>query len=93
MGGHTFPEIPCKICAKPVDLTGDLYADENGKPVHEDCYVKHVTSSRRDFPATRWQINFKLPLYFYPIPPVISTMVIFELPAIRASPLPRPVRS
>jgi hypothetical protein len=42
MGGHPFPEIPCKICSKPVDLTVDLYADENGKAVHEDCYVKHI---------------------------------------------------
>jgi hypothetical protein len=52
MGGHTFPEIPCTICAKSVDLTVDVYADENGKPIHEDCYVKHVTSSQSNPPAT-----------------------------------------
>jgi hypothetical protein len=52
MGGHSFPEIPCTICAMPVDLTVDLSADENGKAVHEDCYVKHVASSRRNRPAT-----------------------------------------
>jgi hypothetical protein len=46
MGGHTFPEIPCTICAKPVDLSVELSADEHGKAVHEDCYVKRVTSSR-----------------------------------------------
>ena len=51
MGGHPFQEIPCKLCAKPVDLTVDLSADENGKAVHEDCYVKHVASSRRNPPA------------------------------------------
>jgi hypothetical protein len=45
MGGHLFPEIPCTICSKPVDLTLDLCADEHGKSVHEDCYVKHVASS------------------------------------------------
>jgi hypothetical protein len=52
MGGHTFPEIPCTICAKPVDLSVELCADEHGKAVHEDCYVKHVTSSRSNPPAT-----------------------------------------
>jgi hypothetical protein len=52
MGGHPFPEIPCTVCAKPVDLAVDLYADENGKAVHEDCYVQRITSSRRDLPAT-----------------------------------------
>ena len=48
MGGHPFQETSCTICAKPVDLTVDLCSDENGKAVHEDCYVKHVTSSRSD---------------------------------------------
>ena len=46
MGGHTFPEIPCTICAKPVDLSVELCADEHGKAVHEDCYAKRVTSPR-----------------------------------------------
>jgi len=45
VGGHPFREIPCKICARPVDLTVDLHADEHGKAVHEDCYVKHIASS------------------------------------------------
>jgi hypothetical protein len=45
MGGQPFPEIPCTICARSVDLTVDLCADENGKTVHEECYVKHITSS------------------------------------------------
>ncbi|MGC1372134.1 MAG: hypothetical protein WA824_08355 [Candidatus Sulfotelmatobacter sp.] len=52
MGGHLFPEIHCTFCSETVDLTVDLYADENGNAVHEDCYVKHVTSSRPNFPAT-----------------------------------------
>jgi hypothetical protein len=46
MGGHPFPELACTICAKPVDLSVDLYADEYGKAIHEDCYVKQMTSSR-----------------------------------------------
>ncbi len=46
MGGHPFQALPCNICSKPVDLSVDLCADESGKAVHEECYVKHVTSSR-----------------------------------------------
>ena len=46
MGGHPFPDIPCELCSKPVDLSADLSADENGRAVHEECYVKHITSSR-----------------------------------------------
>jgi hypothetical protein len=45
MGGHPVPEISCKLCNKPVDLSADLSADENGKAVHEECYVKHITCS------------------------------------------------
>jgi hypothetical protein len=45
VGGHTSREIPCTICSKPVDLTVDLYADENGKAVHGNCYAKRVTGS------------------------------------------------
>lgn len=52
MAGHSFPEIPCKLCNKPVDLKVDLSADEYGKAVHEDCYIKHITSSRRKPSAT-----------------------------------------
>jgi hypothetical protein len=52
MGGHTFPEIPRTICANPAALSVDLCADEDGKAVHEGCYVKEVTSSRSNPPAT-----------------------------------------
>jgi hypothetical protein len=48
MGGHPFPEIPCTICAKLVDLTVDLHADENGMAVHEACYVTRIL-------VTRWR--------------------------------------
>lgn len=44
MNGCSF-SISCVLCSRPVDLRTDLYADENGKSVHEDCYVKHVTSN------------------------------------------------
>jgi hypothetical protein len=52
MGGHHFPEISCAICGKAIDLAVELCADENGKAIHEDCYVKHITNSRRNPPAT-----------------------------------------
>ena len=48
MGSHPYPEISCILCRKPVDLRTDLCADENGKAIHEDCYVTHVTSNRGD---------------------------------------------
>jgi hypothetical protein len=44
MGSRHFPEISCAICAKPVDLQMDLSANENGRAVHEDCYVKQITN-------------------------------------------------
>jgi hypothetical protein len=46
MARHPLPEISCAICAQAVDLSVDLIADENGRAVHEDCYVKQITSGR-----------------------------------------------
>jgi hypothetical protein len=43
-------EFTCTICNKPVDLTQDRYADENGKVMHEHCYVQRLMSSRNDPP-------------------------------------------
>ena len=45
MGSCPFPQISCALCSKPVDLLVDLTADESGKAVHEECYVKRLTSS------------------------------------------------
>jgi hypothetical protein len=45
MSSHSFPEIPCILCSQPVDLQTDLCTNENGKAVHEDCYVKGIRSS------------------------------------------------
>jgi hypothetical protein len=42
MGSRPFPEIPCVICGKAVDLRTDLWAEENGKAVHMDCYIKWI---------------------------------------------------
>jgi hypothetical protein len=54
MGSRPFPEIPCVICKKPVDLQADLWADENGKATHADCYVKRIVSAQ---PAETWTTN------------------------------------
>jgi hypothetical protein len=40
----------CPICKEPVDLAQDQYADENGKVMHEKCYVQRLMSSRNDPP-------------------------------------------
>ena len=46
MGSRPFPAISCALCSsKPVDLLIDLTADENGRAVHEECYVKRLMSS------------------------------------------------
>jgi hypothetical protein len=50
-------EIPCVICRKPIDLQIDLYADENGKAAHGDCYIKRITSARL---AQAWANTFSL---------------------------------
>ena len=52
MHSHRFPETRCIICSQPLDLQTDLSADENGKAVHEDCYVKRITSSSRNLAST-----------------------------------------
>jgi hypothetical protein len=48
MGSRPFPEIPCKLCTKPVDLRIELCADETGASVHQDCYFKHVRSGKSE---------------------------------------------
>jgi hypothetical protein len=51
MGGHTFPAIHCKLCNELVHLHTDLYADEHGQAVHEDCYVKRLSSEHSNSSA------------------------------------------
>ena len=36
--------IECVICGKLIPLE-ETYLDENGKPVHEDCYVAKLTNN------------------------------------------------
>lgn len=50
MGGRPFPEVQCVICGKTLDLQKDLSADENGKALHTDCYLKHIRGSH-DHPS------------------------------------------
>jgi predicted nucleic acid-binding Zn ribbon protein len=42
MGGRPFPEVHCVICRRALDLRTDLCADENGKALHSECYLKHI---------------------------------------------------
>jgi hypothetical protein len=46
-------EFTCPICGKPINLTQDRYADENGKAMHEGCYVQRLMASRNDPPDPR----------------------------------------
>jgi hypothetical protein len=50
MGSSHFPEIFCILCGQPVNMQTDLCADENGKAVHENCYVKTIASADRPEP-------------------------------------------
>lgn len=44
------PEIACAICKQPVVLEKDRYADEDGKVVHEHCYVNYLLVATRNKP-------------------------------------------
>jgi hypothetical protein len=38
------PEILCALCHQPLSLTtADTCSDEDGKPVHQECYTTCVT--------------------------------------------------
>jgi hypothetical protein len=41
---HKKEIFTCHICNKPLQLETDTRTDEDGKAVHEECYVKHVTT-------------------------------------------------
>jgi hypothetical protein len=37
--------VLCGICHEPVDLQSDAtVTDEDGKAIHEHCYVKHIAT-------------------------------------------------
>jgi hypothetical protein len=41
-------QVTCRICNKPLKLGIDTAADEDGKALHETCYVKQITEARRN---------------------------------------------
>jgi hypothetical protein len=45
MDSRSFPVISCIICSKPLDLSQDLSADEYGRAVHTECYVKRLIAA------------------------------------------------
>jgi len=46
MGGHTFPEVPCVVCNRPLALEIDLSVDEDGNPIHAECYAHRLATAR-----------------------------------------------
>jgi hypothetical protein len=40
----TEPEMPCAVCNKAVDLAKDIHKDENGQPVHVECYLERLNN-------------------------------------------------
>jgi hypothetical protein len=44
-----FQKITCSICSQSVVLE-TAKTDENGKPVHEDCYIKRLLAALQDPP-------------------------------------------
>jgi hypothetical protein len=45
MESHPFPTMLCILCSEAVNLQIDLCADEHGKSLHEQCYLKRITNS------------------------------------------------
>jgi hypothetical protein len=43
--------IKCAICGKPIALERAKLSEE-GKPVHEECFVAKIRLSQRNAPAT-----------------------------------------
>jgi hypothetical protein len=60
MGEYSFPPITCAICAKALNLRADLCADENGEAIHEECYVKRITTPRSRPPVTPMSVEVQI---------------------------------
>lgn len=62
-------EIRCLLCSRVVDLQNDLFANENGMTVHEDCYVRHITgmgaSDSRETPSIWFFANCRTSTPFF----------------------------
>ena len=48
MVGNGDFQVICRICNKPLKLGIDTAADEEGKALHETCYVKQITDAARN---------------------------------------------
>jgi hypothetical protein len=44
--------MKCAICGKPITLE-QAKVTEDGKPVHEECFVAKIRLSKRKPPATK----------------------------------------
>jgi hypothetical protein len=44
---HKKEIFTCRICNSPLQLETDTRTDEDGKAVHEECYVKLLTAHTR----------------------------------------------
>ena len=42
MSGQAQFRVLCRICGEPVSMILDTVTDENGKAVHERCYVQQI---------------------------------------------------
>jgi hypothetical protein len=51
MGSLDDPPYICLICNTPVNLEKDRCADEDGKIVHEKCYVNRLMTGQNDPPT------------------------------------------
>ena len=36
--------LTCSICHKPITASNGIFADENGRTAHTECYVKRPTA-------------------------------------------------
>ena len=50
MSAPLHPILVCSICREPVGVE-TAKTDENGKPVHEDCYIQLLLASPQDPPS------------------------------------------
>jgi hypothetical protein len=58
--------VLCVLCNRRVNLTVDLYCDENGKAVHGDCYFNFVLGYST---ANLQPVHESGDLTFWAIPP------------------------
>jgi hypothetical protein len=60
MDSRPLLEIACKICAKPLDLSLDLSANESGEAVHADYSVRRLISAHNQSACCRETLRHSL---------------------------------